>query len=368
MFEARSFDLRTGAMSDKPVLVSQYLRALQRDSHFWDHTIFHDHKSGDPLEFCAGSEYLRKGRVVHRSPHFKRMEGYGLKNSDRVKARHQGFAMYGASGKALIVVSGLSDVFAYKSRALNFAGHKDKHLMDVRSWIGFNRGNFFTTHAQSAADAVLRIRDLHNRYKGPHPFKDACFGYYNGGVAPYKRFFLGWQDACATQKSSFRLAQIYNDLSRGRNAVLVTCDADKKTDPNRAVGLPVLLHFVPTKEALRSRGNPDLFGNLVDDPEHGVRLVTALHASEALKNAGGQDDLRRLIVDQGTRGIYVLATPFVGYDPAMTKPPVLKQNGQLRTRVLNFMINDVAAQTCPFGISRQMAAGSFHQTGPAPAA
>lgn len=359
MFHARSMDVRTGELSEKPVYPSAHARALRGDAAAGDHLVFFDFQSGDPLEFHAGATYERKGHPREKRPHYQRMEGYGLANPDRRRSRAQGFAKFATASKALMVIDSVSPDFAYKARALDFSGEQQsKYCLDLHKWIALNRGQFFTSRVQSARDAVLTIHALKGRYQGvPGGFKDLCFAAYNGGVEPYERFFFGWHNAKIIARSQHRLTQLYNDLSRGKDCALVTSEAGARTDPNRAVGLPVLLHFVPTRSTLDPHGPGDLHGNLTPLEDRGGHIITALHVSDALKKSHGQEVLRRMVLQAGNRGLYVLGTPVVTYDPATAgAKPV---HGQREWHSIRFVLNDLVRQTFPVGAASQDSQNGF---------
>ncbi len=347
MKTARSFNMLTGDLSAGEISALDHKIALDRDPQAGKGLVFFEPKSGDPLRYIPGGTYERLGKERYARPHFQRAIGYGLEHPDRAVGQKQGFAMFPKGTKTLLTLDGITHAFSYKARDIDFSGVGSKHCLDVPTWIARNRGNFRSAPIDSAQSAILALRAAYAAAAGNADlFRHATFATYNSGVAPYGHFFLGWNNADQAAQSGRVLAQIYANLSRGREGALVTREEGQMTQPNRAVGLPILLHFVPCKTTLFDRGSDGLKGNHVRDASQS-RLYVELFATPEQKQTEAYEKLRRLIVDSGGRGVYVLGAPSVSYDPALVgKNPV---DGQGEFHQIRITLNDIGRQIYPVG-------------------
>jgi len=335
-----AFNTQTGASGRTSA--DDVVRALEKDEHAIDPVVFFAANSGDPLSFMRGKRYERLGKSRWMSSHFRRATGYGVTHPDREKMQRQGFAMFPHGEKTVLVVDGISNAFTYKQRDLDFSGVKAQYCLDVPTWIARNRGEVKGVHVTSAANAVAAMKAYRDAYSGPpSEFYSYCFASYGGGVAPYSRAFIGWHNAAQIATAGPNLVRIFNDLRKGQNCVLVKSKPEKDANPNRAVGLPVLLHFVPCGTTIDEKGAHGLKGNPVQQKD-GRTLFTHLHVDSEIKETAEYEALRRRIVEDGPKGVYVLASPFTDYDP--DQKVVKLPEGAHGFDHLGFKISDLALQ------------------------
>jgi|GEM_PF-3139036 len=275
-----------------------------------------------------------RGNEIKIRAHFACAAGHGLSAHifDRKKTADT-ISRAIDSGKKILL--SLNTDLSFKD--LNFRKTQNLQAQDkekpLEQWITQNYNNYLSVSVTSLEDTIRALRHIH-KYS-PDSLKNGdVLALYQGGVMPYKDFYLG--------RDLSKLKTLYNNLAAGTE--------DCKIGQTRILGFPRLFHFTPSQSTLNEAGMRGIKGNHLrpahsDDSILFSKLVfadkniqdtasyTALWNQLAAANDNAQFD-----------GVYVMAAPSISVNPDTA-------SDRKNWAMLRWIITDIDKQICKPGLS-----------------
>lgn len=341
----------TKSMKAGQITSAQYAQLVAAKQH--EGIVLVSPLHADPLHFVPGHTNTSGGKRRPVAPHFKRASGHGSTAHvfDRDRKR-PGIADALAQGKKiLITLHGdlTNDDYTYDELNRDAApiGNRrkarrgnDGHVVPFANWVAKCRANYITVPAHNAVEALRAIRTVATHCE--NKMGDHLHVLYQGGVLPYRHFYLGKRDK--------DLVSLYDLMKAGRDVIDI--DAARHNKKTRLLGFPRLLRFMPTRTTLTDRGVRGLSGNFISraaETEKGVDAVLCQlqFSDKGAKHSGEYQTLWRML-EEG-KGVYVLATPFITMDQESDLRPRGEAPHGLAWQILHWSIHDIREQIATVG-------------------